>query len=89
MTSDVGSRARSRPVSALTASRSSWQAAREGWVKGNQVPFRQLRASRTARLRALNAAEAHRWETGHVRVIVRDAQGCSILREVLGNLAAA
>ncbi len=40
------------------------------------------------RLRTLNAAEAHRWETGHMRVVVRDAEH-HILREVLGDLAGA
>ena len=37
---------------------------------------------------ALQAAEAHRWETGHARVVVRDAQH-HILREVAGDLAGA
>jgi hypothetical protein len=40
------------------------------------------------RIRALNAAEAHRWETGHGRVVVRNSENI-ILREVLGELAAA
>ena len=40
------------------------------------------------RVQALNAAEAHRWETGHPDVVVRDSTGV-ILREVLGGLAAA
>ncbi len=43
--------------------------------------------SSVARTRALNAAEAHRWDTGHPRVVVRDAQ--HVLREVLGKYAAA
>ncbi len=42
----------------------------------------------TERLAALNAAEVHRWESGHAEVLVRDARGI-ILREVLGDLAAA
>jgi hypothetical protein len=33
------------------------------------------------RIRTLNAAEAHRWETGHTRVVVRNEAGI-ILREV-------
>jgi hypothetical protein len=33
------------------------------------------------RIRTLNAAEAHRWETGHARVVVRTSAG-RILREV-------
>jgi hypothetical protein len=40
------------------------------------------------RLRALNAAEAHRWQTDHERVVVRNSENI-ILREVLGGLAAA
>ncbi len=40
------------------------------------------------RVQTLNAAEAHRWETGHGRVVVRDAAQ-HILREVLGDLAGA
>ena len=40
------------------------------------------------RIQALNAAEAHRWETSHLEVLVCDSTGV-ILREVLGSLAAA
>jgi hypothetical protein len=40
------------------------------------------------RLLALNAAESHRWETGHSRVLVGDSMGI-VLREVLGKLSAA
>ena len=40
------------------------------------------------RLQALNAAETHRWETGHTLVVVRNSAGV-ILREVLEDLAAA
>ncbi len=40
------------------------------------------------RILALNAAESHRWETGHVQVWVRDTTGI-VLREVLGALSAA
>ncbi len=40
------------------------------------------------RIRALNAAESHRWESGHARVLVRRGARI-ILREVLEDLAAA